>query len=377
MHQYSVMKKALITGITGQDGAYLAELLLKKGYEVHGIKRRSSLFNTQRIDHFYEDPHIPDRHLVLHYGDLTDSTNLIRIIQEVQPDEIYNLAAMSHVQVSFETPEYTANADGIGALRILEAIRLLGLTHKTKFYQASTSELYGLVQAVPQSETTPFYPRSPYAVAKLYAYWITVNYREAYGMYACNGILFNHESPLRGETFVTRKITRAVARISMGLQETLYLGNLDAQRDWGHAKDYVEGMWRMLQQETPEDFVLATGITTYIRDFVKMAFAEVGVELSFTGEGINEVGVISKITNNTTHGMELGQAVVKVDPRYYRPTEVDLLIGDATKAKTKLNWVPTYTLAEMVKEMVAADIIVFKKEQLLQNNGFTIEKEHE
>ncbi len=377
MHQYSVMKKALITGITGQDGAYLAELLLKKGYEVHGIKRRSSLFNTQRIDHFYEDPHIPDRHLVLHYGDLTDSTNLIRIIQEVQPDEIYNLAAMSHVHVSFETPEYTANADGVGALRILEAIRLLGLTKKTKFYQASTSELYGLVQAVPQSETTPFYPRSPYAVAKLYAYWITVNYREAYGMYACNGILFNHESPLRGETFVTRKITRAVARISMGLQETLYLGNLDAQRDWGHAKDYVEGMWRMLQQETPEDFVLATGITTYIRDFVIMAFAEVGVELSFSGEGVNEVGVISKINNSQTQGMKLGQAVVKVDPRYYRPTEVDLLIGDATKAKTKLNWVPTYTLAEMVKEMVAADIIVFKKEQLLQNNGFTIEKEHE
>lgn len=377
MHQLNVMKKALITGITGQDGAYLAELLLKKGYEVHGIKRRSSLFNTQRIDHFYEDPHIPDRHLVLHYGDLTDSTNLIRIIQEVQPDEIYNLAAMSHVHVSFETPEYTANADGVGALRILEAIRLLGLTKKTKFYQASTSELYGLVQAVPQSETTPFYPRSPYAVAKLYAYWITVNYREAYGMYACNGILFNHESPLRGETFVTRKITRAVARISMGLQETLYLGNLDAQRDWGHAKDYVEGMWRMLQQETPEDFVLATGITTYIRDFVKMAFAEVGVELSFTGEGVNEVGVISKINNTTTHGMKLGQAVVKVDPRYYRPTEVDLLIGDATKAKTKLNWTPQYTLAEMVKEMVAADIIVFKKEQLLQNNGFTIEKEHE
>ena len=377
MHQFSVMKKALITGITGQDGAYLAELLLKKGYEVHGIKRRSSLFNTQRIDHFYEDPHIPDRHLVLHYGDLTDSTNLIRIIQEVQPDEIYNLAAMSHVHVSFETPEYTANADGVGALRILEAIRLLGLTKKTKFYQASTSELYGLVQAVPQSETTPFYPRSPYAVAKLYAYWITVNYREAYGMYACNGILFNHESPLRGETFVTRKITRAVARISMGLQETLYLGNLDAQRDWGHAKDYVEGMWRMLQQDKPEDFVLATGITTYIRDFVKMAFAEVGVELSFTGEGVNEVGVISKITNTQTHGMKLGQTVVKVDPRYYRPTEVDLLIGDATKAKTKLNWVPQYTLAEMVKEMVAADIIVFKKEQLLQNNGFILEKEHE
>jgi len=377
LHQSSIMKKALITGITGQDGAYLAELLLKKGYEVHGIKRRSSLFNTQRIDHFYEDPHIPDRHLVLHYGDLTDSTNLIRIIQEVQPDEIYNLAAMSHVHVSFETPEYTANADGVGALRILEAIRLLGLTKKTKFYQASTSELYGLVQAVPQSETTPFYPRSPYAVAKLYAYWITVNYREAYGMYACNGILFNHESPLRGETFVTRKITRAVARISMGLQDSLYLGNLDAQRDWGHAKDYVEGMWRMLQQDTPEDFVLATGVTTYIRDFVRMAFEEVGVELSFTGEGVNEIGVISKITNTQAHGMKLGQTVVKVDPRYYRPTEVDLLIGDATKAKTKLNWEPIYTLAEMVKEMVAADIIVFKKEQLLQNNGFTIEKEHE
>jgi GDPmannose 4,6-dehydratase len=371
------MKKALITGITGQDGAYLAELLLKKGYEVHGIKRRSSLFNTQRIDHFYEDPHIPDRHMVLHYGDLTDSTNLIRIIQEVQPDEIYNLAAMSHVHVSFETPEYTANADGVGALRILEAIRLLGLTQKTKFYQASTSELYGLVQAVPQSETTPFYPRSPYAVAKLYAYWITVNYREAYGMFACNGILFNHESPLRGETFVTRKITRAVARISMGLQETLYLGNLDAQRDWGHAKDYVEGMWLMMQQDQPEDFVLATGITTYIRDFVRMAFAEVGVTLQFSGEGVNEVGVISQIDRAVDHQMVIGQTVVKVDPRYYRPTEVDLLIGDATKAKTKLNWMPKYTLAEMVKEMVAADIIVFKKEQLLQNNGFTIEKEHE
>lgn len=377
MHQSSIMKKALITGITGQDGAYLAELLLKKGYEVHGIKRRSSLFNTQRIDHFYEDPHIPDRHLVLHYGDLTDSTNLIRIIQEVQPDEIYNLAAMSHVQVSFETPEYTANADGIGALRILEAIRLLGLTKKTKFYQASTSELYGLVQAVPQSETTPFYPRSPYAVAKLYAYWITVNYREAYGIFACNGILFNHESPLRGETFVTRKITRAVARISMGLQDTLYLGNLDAQRDWGHAKDYVEGMWLMMQQENPEDFVLATGITTYIRDFVKMAFAEVGVELSFSGEGENEVGIVHNIKGNLSLGMKLGQTLVKVDPRYYRPTEVDLLIGDATKANTQLNWKPKYTLAEMVKEMVAADIIVFKKEQLLQNNGFTIKKEHE
>lgn len=377
MHESSNMKKALITGITGQDGAYLAELLLKKGYEVHGIKRRSSLFNTQRIDHFYEDPHIPDRHMVLHYGDLTDSTNLIRIIQEVQPDEIYNLAAMSHVHVSFETPEYTANADGVGALRILEAIRLLGLTQKTKFYQASTSELYGLVQAVPQSETTPFYPRSPYAVAKLYAYWITVNYREAYGMYACNGILFNHESPLRGETFVTRKITRAVARISMGLQDVLYLGNLDAQRDWGHAKDYVEGMWLMLQQEQPEDFVLATGVTTYIRDFVRMAFAEVGVTLAFTGEGVNEVGTIAAIENAQNPSMNVGQVVVKVDPRYYRPTEVDLLIGDATKAKKKLNWVPKYTLAEMVKEMVAADIVLFKKEQLLKDNGFTTEKEHE
>jgi len=371
------MKKALITGITGQDGAYLAELLLKKGYEVHGIKRRSSLFNTQRIDHFYEDPHIPDRHMVLHYGDLTDSTNLIRIIQEVQPDEIYNLAAMSHVHVSFETPEYTANADGVGALRILEAIRLLGLTHKTKFYQASTSELYGLVQAVPQSETTPFYPRSPYAVAKLYAYWITVNYREAYGMYACNGILFNHESPLRGETFVTRKITRAVARISMGLQDVLYLGNLDAQRDWGHAKDYVEGMWLMLQQEQAEDFVLATGVTTYIRDFVRMAFAEVGVTLAFIGEGVNEVGTISAIDTAQHTSMKVGQVVVKVDPRYYRPTEVDLLIGDASKAKKKLNWSPKYTLAEMVKEMVEADIVLFKKEQLLKDNGFATEKEHE
>ncbi len=371
------MKKALITGITGQDGAYLAELLLKRGYEVHGIKRRSSLFNTQRIDHFYEDPHIPDRHMVLHYGDLTDSTNLIRIIQEVQPDEIYNLAAMSHVHVSFETPEYTANADGVGALRILEAIRLLGLTHKTKFYQASTSELYGLVQAVPQSETTPFYPRSPYAVAKLYAYWITVNYREAYGMYACNGILFNHESPLRGETFVTRKITRAVARISMGLQDVLYLGNLDAQRDWGHAKDYVEGMWLMLQQEQAEDFVLATGVTTYIRDFVRMAFAEVGVTLAFIGEGVNEVGTISAIDTAQHTSMKVGQVVVKVDPRYYRPTEVDLLIGDASKAKKKLNWSPKYTLAEMVKEMVEADIVLFKKEQLLKDNGFATEKEHE
>lgn len=364
------MKKVLITGVTGQDGAYLAEFLLKKGYEVHGVKRRSSMFNTQRIDHFYEDPHIPDRHMVLHYGDLTDSTNLIRIIQEVQPDEIYNLGAMSHVHVSFETPEYTANADGIGALRILEAIRLLGLTQKTKFYQASTSELYGLVQAVPQSETTPFYPRSPYAVAKLYAYWITVNYREAYNMYACNGILFNHESPLRGETFVTRKITRAVARIALGLQDTLYLGNLDAQRDWGHAKDYVEGMWLMLQQEKPEDFVLATGITTYIRDFVRIAFAEIGVELTFEGKDDKEIGKVKAATG--AYQLAQGAEVVKVDSRYYRPTEVDLLIGDPTKAKIKLGWKPKYTLAAMVKEMVAADIELFKKEQLLKDSGFRI-----
>lgn len=368
------MKVALITGITGQDGAYLAELLLKKGYEVHGIKRRSSLFNTQRIDHLYEDPHVPTRHMTLHYGDLTDSTNLIRIIQEVQPDEIYNLAAMSHVHVSFETPEYTANADGIGALRILEAIRLLGLAKKTKFYQASTSELYGLVQAVPQSETTPFYPRSPYAVAKLYAYWITVNYREAYGMYACNGILFNHESPLRGETFVTRKITRGVAKIALGMQDAIYLGNLDAQRDWGHAKDYVEGMWMMMQQEKAEDFVLATGVTTHIRDFVKMAFEEIGVELRFEGEGESEVGIIVK---SEIWNLESGKEVVRVDPRYYRPTEVDLLIGDARKAKEKLNWEPKYSLSEMVKEMVAVDIAAFKRDQLLQTNGFDIKNEFE
>lgn len=369
------MKKALITGITGQDGAYLVELLLKKGYEVHGIKRRSSLFNTQRIDHLYEDPHTPTRHLVLHYGDLTDSTNLIRIIQEVQPDEIYNLAAMSHVHVSFETPEYTANADGIGALRILEAIRLLGLTKKTKFYQASTSELYGLVQAVPQSETTPFYPRSPYAVAKLYAYWITVNYREAYGMYACNGILFNHESPLRGETFVTRKITRGVAKIALGLQDCIYLGNLNAQRDWGHAKDYVEAMWLMLQQEQATDFVVATGITTYIRDFVRMSFKEVGVELEFKGSGESEVGVV--VNNGGNDKIKVGQEVVKVDPRYYRPTEVDLLIGDPTKAQQLLGWQPKYTLDTMVKEMVASDIELFKKEQLLKENGFQIRNEYE
>jgi GDPmannose 4,6-dehydratase len=369
------MKKALVTGITGQDGAYLAELLLKKGYEVHGIKRRSSLFNTGRIDHLYEDPHVQHKHLTLHYGDLTDSTNLIRIIQEVQPDEIYNLAAMSHVHVSFETPEYTANADGIGTLRILEAIRLLGLVKKTKVYQASTSELYGLVQAVPQSETTPFYPRSPYAVAKLYAYWITVNYREAYGMFACNGILFNHESPLRGETFVTRKITRAVAKIALGLQDVIYLGNLDAKRDWGHAKDYVEGMWRILQQDVAEDFVLATGITTKIRDFVRMAFGEIGVELSFENEGANEIAKVVSCKGKYT--IPEGQVVVKVDPHYYRPTEVDLLIGDASKAKDKLGWVPTYTLKEMVTEMVANDLEIFSRQQFLKNSGFDIKNEFE
>lgn len=369
------MKKALITGITGQDGAYLAELLLKKGYEVHGIKRRSSLFNTERIDRFYEDPHVPHRHLILHYGDLTDSTNLIRIIQEVQPDEIYNLAAMSHVKVSFETPEYTANADGIGTLRILEAVRLLDLTKRTKIYQASTSELYGLVQAVPQSETTPFYPRSPYAVAKLYAYWITVNYREAYGMFACNGILFNHESPLRGETFVTRKITRAVAKIALGLQDTLYLGNLDAKRDWGHAKDYVEGMWRILQQDAPEDFVLATGITTSIRDFVKMAFAEVGIELAFEGKDENEIAKVATCKGKYT--VPVGQVVLKVDPRYYRPTEVDLLIGNPSKAKQKLGWEPTYTLAQLVSEMVASDVKLFERNKFLKEEGFEVKNEFE
>lgn len=361
------MKKAIITGITGQDGAYLAEFLLKKGYEVHGIKRRSSLFNTQRIDHIYEDPHTPHRYLHLHYGDLTDSTNLIRIIQEVQPDEIYNLAAMSHVHVSFEEPEYTANADGIGTLRILEAVRLLGLTNKTKIYQASTSELYGLVQAVPQSETTPFYPRSPYAVAKLYAYWITVNYREAYNMYACNGILFNHESPQRGETFVTRKITRATAKIALGLDNCLYLGNLDAKRDWGHAKDYIEGMYLILQQEKPEDFVLATGITTTIRDFVKMSFAELGIELAFRGKDESEEAYVVK--NTSEYKLEKGKVVVKVDPKYYRPTEVDLLIGDPTKAMTKLGWKPKYDLAALVKEMVASDVTLFKKELHIKKSG--------
>ena len=355
------MKKAIITGITGQDGSYLAELLLNKNYEVHGIRRRASSFNTQRIDHIFEDPHTPHRHLHLHYGDLTDSSNLTRIIQEVQPDEIYNLAAMSHVHISFQTPEYTANADGIGMLRILEAVRLLGLTHKTKIYQASTSELYGLVQAVPQSETTPFYPRSPYAVAKLYAYWITVNYREAYNMYACNGILFNHESPRRGETFVTRKITRATAKIALGMDNCLYLGNLDAKRDWGHAKDYVEGMYLMLQQEKPEDFVLATGITTTIRDFVKMSFSELGIELAFRGKDLAEEGYVVKC--NGENKLDEGKVVVKVDPKYFRPTEVDLLIGDPTKAITKLGWQPKHDLKSLVKEMVESDLKLFSNKQ--------------
>lgn len=365
------MKKALITGITGQDGAYLAELLLAKGYEVHGIKRRSSLFNTQRIDHLYEDPHEKDVHFKLHYGDLSDSANIIRIIQEVQPDEIYNLGAMSHVRVSFDEPEYTAQVDGIGTLRILEAVRLLGLTEKTKIYQASTSELYGGVQGHAQSELTPFYPRSPYAVAKLYGYWITVNYREAYNMFAVNGILFNHESPLRGETFVTRKITRAVARIALGLQDKIYLGNLDAQRDWGHAKDYVEAMWLILQQDTPEDYVIATGQTTRIRDFVRMAFAEVGVELDFRGEGADEKGYVVS-ASNPDFALEVGKEVVCIDERYFRPTEVDLLLGDPTKAMTQLGWKPKYDLKALVQEMVAADVDLFKRDQILERSGHRV-----
>ena len=352
-------KTALITGITGQDGAYLAELLLSKGYLVHGIKRRSSSFNTGRIDHLYEDPHVANPHLRLHYGDMTDATNLIRIVQETQPDEIYNLAAQSHVQVSFETAEYTANADGIGTLRLLEAIRLLGLTAKTRFYQASTSELYGLVQAVPQSETTPFYPRSPYAAAKLYAYWITVNYREAYGIHASNGILFNHESPIRGETFVTRKITRAVAAIKLGMQERLYLGNLDAKRDWGHARDFVEGMWRMLQQDKPDDYVLATGETRTVREFVEAAFARADIQIGWRGEGVAEEGVCARS----------GKVLVSVDPRYFRPTEVDLLIGDATKARTALGWAPTTPFAELVGEMVASDLEVVAREARRNDHG--------
>ena len=373
------MKVALITGITGQDGAYLAEFLLKKGYFIHGLKRRSSMFNTDRIDHLYQDPHEENLNIKLHYGDLTDSTNLIRIIQETQPDEIYNLAAMSHVQVSFETPEYTANADGIGTLRILEAVRLLGLTEKTRIYQASTSELYGLVQAVPQSETTPFYPRSPYAVAKMYAYWITVNYREAYKMFACNGILFNHESPIRGETFVTRKITRAAAKIVLGLQGCLYLGNLSAQRDWGHAKDYIEAMWLILQQEKPEDFVIATGVTTTVRDFIKMSFQELGVEVEFSGKDENEKGVIIDIDDERCAelgidptSIKFGQTVVKVDSKYFRPTEVDLLVGDPTKSNTKLGWKPKYDLAALVKDMVHSDLHLMKKDEYLKQGGFTV-----
>jgi GDPmannose 4,6-dehydratase len=373
----NIMKTALITGVTGQDGAYLAEFLLKKGYMVHGIKRRSSSFNTDRIDHLYHDPHNPNVRFRLHYGDLTDSTNLIRLVQEIKPDEIYNLAAQSHVKVSFDTPEYTANVDGVGTLRILEAIRLLGLSKKTRIYQASTSELYGLVQQIPQSETTPFYPRSPYAVAKLYGYWIIVNYREAYNMYACNGILFNHESPVRGETFVTRKITRAACRIAMGLQDYLYVGNLSAQRDWGHAKDYVEAMWMMLQQDKPEDFVIATGVTTTVRDFIRMAFNELGVEIEFSGKDENERGVIIDIDEQkmeelglTAESLKFGQTVVKIDKQYFRPSEVELLIGDATKAKEKLGWVPKYDLCALVSDMVQSDLALVKKDNYLKKGGF-------
>jgi GDPmannose 4,6-dehydratase len=382
-------KVALITGITGQDGAYLAEFLLKKGYIVHGIKRRSSLFNTDRIDHLYQDPHVENRNFILHYGDLTDSTNLIRILQQVQPDELYNLAAQSHVGVSFDTPEYTANADGIGTLRLLEAIRILGLEKKTRFYQASTSELYGLVQEIPQKETTPFYPRSPYAVAKLYGYWITVNYREAYGMYACNGILFNHESPIRGETFVTRKITRAVARISLGLQDCLYLGNMSALRDWGHARDYVEMQWLMLQQDHPEDFVIATGVQYSVRQMVGEACKVVGIRIRWEGEGKEEIGIVDKIEDGgqkTEDGSELktqnsklktGDVVVRVDPRYYRPTEVETLLGDPTKAKEKLGWTPKTTFQEMVREMVLSDLEAARKDELCRSHGFNTFDYHE
>lgn len=360
------MKRALITGITGQDGAYLAELLLEKGYEVHGVKRRTSLFNTDRIDHLYQDPHEKDVRLFLHHGDLTDSSSLLHIIQKVQPDEIYNLAAQSHVAVSFEEPEYTANSDALGALRILEAIRILGLAHKTRFYQASTSELYGLVQEIPQKETTPFYPRSPYAVAKLYAYWITVNYRESYGIYACNGILFNHESPLRGETFVTRKITRALARIKLGLQECLYLGNLDSLRDWGHAKDYVEMQWLMLQQETPEDFVIATGVQYSVRDFVNAAARELDIAIDWRGHGVEEKGYTRE-----------GKCIVAVDPRYFRPAEVETLLGDASKAKTKLGWSPQTSFSALVKEMIAADLTVAQRDLLIRDNGYSINERYQ
>lgn len=362
-------KVALITGITGQDGTYLAELLLNKGYEVHGLKRRTSLFNTDRIDHLYQDPHLSDTKFFLHFGDMTDSTNLIRLIQDIQPDEIYNLAAMSHVRVSFEIPEYVADADGIGTLRILEAVRILGLTGKTKIYQASTSELYGKVQEIPQTETTPFYPRSPYAVAKMYAYWITVNYREAYNMFACNGILFNHESPIRGETFVTRKITRAVARIALGIQEKFYLGNLNAKRDWGHARDYVKMMWMILQADEAEDWVISTGITTTIRDFVIASFRYVGIELRFEGEGLNEVAYVAKC-HNEAYQLEIGKEVLSVDPKYFRPTEVDLLVGDSTKARTKLGWNAETSLEELIEDMMQSDIQLMNKDKLLQSGGY-------
>ena len=370
------MKKALITGITGQDGAYLAELLLSKGYEVHGLKRRSSLFNTDRIDHLYQDLHEENVHLKLHYGDLTDSVNVLRIIQEVQPDEIYNLGAMSHVKVSFDMPEYTANADGIGALRILEAIRILGLTERTRFYQASTSELYGLVQAVPQKETTPFYPRSPYAVAKLYSYWITVNYREAYNMFACNGILFNHESPLRGETFVTRKITRAACRIFLGLQKTVFMGNIDAKRDWGHAKDYVQAMWLMLQHHKADDFVIATGVTTTVREFIFKVFQKLGVTIVFSGKGVEEHAVVTKISNPEAK-VKVGDVVMKVDPKYFRPTEVELLIGDPTKAKTELKWELKHNLDSLIDDMVTSDLQLFKRDDYLKEGGHKIFQYHE
>ena len=362
-------KVALITGITGQDGAYLAEFLLKKDYVVHGLKRRTSLFNTDRIDHIYEDPHNPKPKFFLHFGDMTDSTNLIRLVQEIQPDEIYNLAAMSHVRVSFDIPEYVADTDGVGTLRLLEAIRIAGLENKTRIYQASTSELYGKVQEIPQTENTPFYPRSPYGVAKMYAYWITVNYREAYNMFACNGILFNHESPIRGETFVTRKITRAVSRIALGIQDKFYLGNLDAKRDWGHAKDYVRMMWMILQSDKAEDWVIATGKTTTVRDFVKLAFANVGIELEFHGGGVDEVGVI-KNCSNSEYQLKIGEKVLQIDPRYYRPTEVDLLIGDASKAKNKLGWEPKISLDQLCKEMMESDLKLMKRDKLLKENGF-------
>jgi GDPmannose 4,6-dehydratase len=371
-----VPKKALITGVTGQDGAYLAEFLLDKGYEVHGLKRRASSFNTDRIDHLYQDPHQSRRRFILHYGDLTDSTNLIRVIQEVRPDEIYNLAAQSHVAVSFETPEYTANADAIGTLRVLEAIRILGLTKSTRFYQASTSELYGLVQEIPQKETTPFYPRSPYGVAKLYAYWITVNYREAYGIYGCNGILFNHESPIRGETFVTRKITRALARIKLGLDEALYLGNLDARRDWGHARDFVEAQWLILQQEQPEDYVIATGQQQSVRDFVARAAAELGIEIAWEGTGLDEVGRVTR-NADSDKGPQAGEVIVRVDPRYFRPTEVETLLGDASKARQKLGWTPKTSFDELVREMVESDLHIAERDALVAERGYRIYRHHE